>query len=75
MVPLNQNCQIYKCFIREKKEPMCVHFKKVNMTWIHLSKKFTSKLTRAGRERKFLTIFQTFEWIFLQNIQKITKYV
>ena len=41
---------------------------------LHLSKKFTSKLTRAERERKFLTIFQTFEWIFLQNIQNITKY-
>ena len=42
---------------------------------LHSSKKFTSKLARAERERKFLTIFQTFEWIFLQNIQKITKYV
>jgi len=42
---------------------------------LHLSKKFTSKLTRAERKGKFLTIFQTFEWIFLQNIQKITKYV
>ena len=41
---------------------------------LHLSEKFTSKLTRAERERKFLTIFQTFEWIFLQNIQKIMKY-
>jgi len=40
---------------------------------LHLSKKFTSKLTRAEREKNFFTIFQTFEWIFLQNIQKITK--
>jgi len=38
---------------------------------LHLSKEFSSKLTRAERERKFLTIFQTFEWIFLQNIQKL----
>jgi len=42
---------------------------------LHLSKKYTSKLTRAEGERKFLTIFQISEWIFLQNIQKITKYV
>jgi len=42
---------------------------------LYLNKKFTSKLTRAERKRKFLTIFQTSEWIFLQNIQKITKYV
>jgi len=34
------------------------------------SKKFISKLTRAKRERKFSTNFQTFEWIFPQHVQR-----
>ena len=58
---------------RKKKDHQKDHQNSVKT--LHLSKKFPSKLTRAERERKFLTIFQTFERIFLQNIQKITKYV